>query len=616
MNAMRNGDWATAHALAERAGAPAGDMVEWFRLRDGQGSLAEAAAFLSRNADWPGLALLRKRSEAVAEDASNTEILEFFAEAPPQTGAGALAHARALAAAGRLGDAQAGLVLAWRTMGLTSAEHDAFLAAHQDLLMPHHEARLDMALWRGMTGDAERMLPLVSPDWQALAQARLALRAGRNGVNLLIDAVPERLQDDPGLAYERFNWRVRNGATDGALEMIAERSHSAPGLGRPESWAGWRRYLARAEMRAGRADTAYALAASHWLTEGASYADLEWLSGYLALRYMNEPDLALDHFQRFRAAVETPISLGRAGYWIGRAQEALGDTQAATLAYTQGAAHQTSFYGLLAAERGGIPPDPDLAGEETFPDWRDAPFTKASVYRAGILALNSGQLSLAERFFIHLAETLDKVQLGQLGQMAQDLGQPHLAVMIGKAGAARGLTLPGPYYALHPMKEMKAPVPTELALAIARRESEFDPNVVSGAGAQGLMQLMPATAAEVARGLDLDHQGDRVLRDPSYNAILGNAYLGQLATRFDGNVVMVAAAYNAGPSRPIRWMQEHGDPRAGTVDMIDWIEHIPFRETRNYVMRVTESLPVYRARLGRDPHPVPFTKELVGDTLR
>jgi len=155
-----------------------------------------------------------------------------------------------------------------------------------------------------------------------------------------------------------------------------------------------------------------------------------------------------------------------------------------------------------------------------------------------------------------------------------------------------------------------------LALAIARRESEFDPGVVSGAGAQGLMQVMPATAAEVARGLGLAHDPGRVLSDPAYNATLGAAYLAELAARFDGNPVMMSAAYNAGPSRPIRWMQENGDPRTGAVDVVDWIEHIPFNETRNYVMRVTESLPVYRARLGRDPHPLPFSRELVSDTLR
>lgn len=616
LDAIRSGDFVAAQALAERAGDPAGDLMEWYRLRAGRGTLGEALAFLTRNPDWPGLDLLRRRAEAAVETATDDEIRRFFTNHTPQTGRGALALARAQIAAGQGGEAQAGLVLAWRTLGLNDTEQTQFLARHADLLTPHHVARLDMALWRGMASDARRMLPLVRADWQALAAARLALQGQTDGVDGLIAAVPPALKDDPGLAHDRFNWRIAKGLTDGAITLMLDRSAMSDGLGRAEAWTGWRRYLARTEMRGGRPAQAYALASGHGLTEGSAYADLEWLSGYLALHYLDDAALALDHFQRFRAAVATPISLGRAGYWIGRAQEALGDDEAAMLAYAEGAAHQTSFYGLLAAERGGLPSDPELAGTETFPDWRAAEFARSRVFAAGILALNAGQVSLAEQFFTHLAETLSRTELGQLGQMALDLDQPHLAVMIGKAAAARGITLPGPYYALHPLMDMDLPVPPELALAIARRESEFDPGVVSGAGAQGLMQVMPATAAEVARGLGLAHDAGRVLSDPAYNATLGAAYLAELAARFDGNPVMMSAAYNAGPSRPIRWMQENGDPRTGAVDVVDWIEHIPFNETRNYVMRVTESLPVYRARLGRDPHPLPFSRELVSDTLR
>jgi soluble lytic murein transglycosylase len=188
--------------------------------------------------------------------------------------------------------------------------------------------------------------------------------------------------------------------------------------------------------------------------------------------------------------------------------------------------------------------------------------------------------------------------------------------MIGKRAARRTLTVPGPYYALHPMTDMDLPVPMELALAIARRESEFDHRVSSRVGAEGLMQLMPGTASDMARDLGLEHDRARVLTDWAYNARLGAAYLDYLADRFDGNIVMMSAGYNAGPARPDRWIDRFGDPRRGAMDVVDWIEHIPFRETRNYVMRVAESLPVYRARLGRDPHPVPFSQELTGATLR
>ena len=616
MAAVRAGNWDNAAALAGRAGPEAVTLVEWHRLRAGRGTPDEVLRFLERHADWPGLALLRRRSEEAFVTATDAQVLQFFAGQAPQTGAGVLRHAAALRATGQSGLADASIVEAWRTLSLDEPMHQAFLAGYGTLLASHHAARLDMALWRGLTSDAERMLPLVNADRRALANARLALKAQRDGVNTLIDAVPAALKSDPGLAHDRFNWRIQKGLTEGAIELLLERSASAALLGDPQRWAGWRSYLARAQMREGKSDVAYRLAASHQLTEGSDYADLEWLAGYIALTYMKDTDLALDHFQRLRMAVTTPISLGRAGYWIGRAQDAAGDPEGAAQAYAEGAQHQTSFYGLLAAERAGLAPDPVLRGADVPPDWRNASFTGSSVFQAGQLLLRAGELGLAEQFFTPLAEGLDATGLAQLGEMALDLNEPHLAVMIGKAAAEKGIVLPRPYYALHPMRDMRLPVPVELAKSIARRESEFDPGVVSGAGAQGLMQLMPGTAAEVARDLGLAHDAARVLSDWAYNARLGSGYLARLGADFGGNVVLVSAAYNAGPSRPIRWMTEQGDPRGMSAEqVVDWIEHIPFRETRNYVMRVAESLPIYRARMGRDPHPVPFSRELSGATV-
>lgn len=217
------------------------------------------------------------------------------------------------------------------------------------------------------------------------------------------------------------------------------------------------------------------------------------------------------------------------------------------------------------------------------------------------------------------AESLDRNAAGHLGHVAIAAGQPHIAVMIGKRVARRGITLHAPYYPLHPLADADLPMAPEMNLAIARRESEFDPVVQSSVGARGLMQVMPGTGREVAASLGLsdDHTTARMISDPAYNAKLGATYLSQLARRFDGNVVLMSAAYNAGPSRPNQWMLRYGNPRAerDDFDVIDWIEHIPFRETRNYVMRVTESLPIYRARLGKEPLPIPFSEELVGSTL-
>ncbi len=618
MDAMRTGAWQAALRIAERDGPVAKDVVEWHRLRAGRGSFEDVTAFLERRSDWPGESFLRKQSELAVLEADDEAILSFFDETEPQTPKGVLEHAAALMRAGEDGEAQANIVLAWRTMEMIKSDQDSFLDQHEVLLAPHHAARLDAMLWQKQHRAAQQMFDLVNDNLVALAETRIALQQRKGDVNDLIDALKEPQSSDPGLQADRFEWRVRKGLTKEAKELLVERSTSAAALGRPDAWANRRRSLARDEMRAGNAERAYQIASRHFLESGSSYSDLEWLSGYIALKFLEDPERAYQHFLNHDAAVRSPISKGRAGYWQGEALDQMGQPEEAAKAYAAAAEYQTSFYGLLAAEKAGIPFDRDLAGAAPSQDWRSSALAQDPLFEAGLLLQASGELSLAERFWTHLAEQLVPEDLALLGQAAIDIGQPHLAVMIGKRAARRGLVVPAPYYPLHRLAEMDLPMSPEMNLAIARRESEFDPNVQSGVGARGLMQIMPATGRDVATSLGLseDHSTARLISDPDYNARLGATYLSQMAARFDGNVVMMAAAYNAGPSRPPRWMETYGDPRTDAIDIVDWIEMVPFRETRNYIMRVTESLPVYRARLGQDPLPIPFSQELVGRTLK
>lgn len=617
MEAMRTGDWAMAAQLAARDGPVAADVIEWARLRNGQGSFDEVSAFLQRRPDWPGERYLRKRSERTVLSEPDSAVLAFFAETPPQTPGGAQRYAEALTRAGRAGEAKATVVGAWRNMSMGTTEQALFLATHEETLAPHHDARLDAMLWRGAFEAARRMFDLASQPAVAVAEARIALRAGEKGVDALIDAVPASHANAPGLQFDRFLWRARKGRREDALDLLLATSVSADRLGRPEEWANLRRAMARDEMRDGDPVRAYEIASRHFLTAGSSYADLEWLSGYIALRKLNEPKTALRHFENHDAVVNSPISKGRAGYWRGRAYEAMGDVAAADQAYTDAAQYQTSFYGLLAAERADLPFDSALARSDAGAAWRTSPVARHPLFEAGMLLQASGDLDLAERFWTHYAERLDAGEAALLARAAEDIGQPHLGVMIGKRVAQRGIELRVGYYALHPVARQDLPMAPEMTLAIARRESEFDPGVQSGVGARGLMQIMPATGIEVAKilGRSDDHTTERLTSDPDYNAQLGTAYLAMLARRFDGNVVMMAAGYNAGPSRPDNWMEEFGDPRRGDIDIVDWIEHIPFRETQNYVMRVTESLPIYRALLGKEALPIPFSAELSGSSL-
>ncbi|WP_284040711.1 lytic transglycosylase domain-containing protein [Phaeovulum sp. NW3] len=606
-------DWATAQDVARGSGPLSFDIVEWHRLRAGEGTFADYADFVTRRGDWPGMDLLRRRGEAKLDGVAADQVVGYFANRAPLTGAGALALVAAHQARGEAGKAATVAEAAWRGLVMEARDQEAFLQRYPDLVAPHHGGRIAAMLERGQRDQAQRILPFATPGTRAVAEARIALQANRGGVDSLIAAVPERMLGSAGLALDRAKWRWRNGAEAAAAELLLERSVDADRLGAPHLWAGLRASLARWDLRQGDARRAYMIAARHRLpAEGADYADLEWLAGYAALKLGDGPT-ALRHFEALGAVVQSPISLSRAGYWKGRALEAMGKAEAAQAAYRDAARYQTAFYGLLAAERAGLPLDPAFAAPPPLPDWRGAGFAEASVFQAAVLLKAAGHDELAQRFILHLSEGLGAEDVARLARLALEWNDPHLALGLGKRAAETGAMLVAAYYPLSGIETLDLGVPAELALAIARRESEFDPAVVSPAGARGLMQVMPGTAKMMADRLGIAYEADRLTRDPGYNARLGAAYLGVLRAEFGTSPVLVAAGYNAGPGRPRRWVEERGDPRNPTVDVVDWIEMIPFTETRNYVMRVAESLPIYRARLGQaDAGPLRFSAELRG----
>ena len=231
---------------------------------------------------------------------------------------------------------------------------------------------------------------------------------------------------------------------------------------------------------------------------------------------------------------------------------------------------------------------------------------------AALTLLQAGERAHAVRFFAELGKQLPEGDLARLGAWLRSKNEAFYAVLLGKTAVARGVLVPSIYFPLHDLAYVEQAVPPALSLSIARRESEFNAAVGSPVGALGLMQLMPATAEEVAISIGEPYSKIRLTSDWAYNARLGSQYLSVLEKKFGYSPVMMAAGYNAGPSRPLAWMDERGDPRVGEIDVIDWIEHIPFRETRNYVMRVTESIPIYEARLTGKIGPIRFTDLLIG----
>jgi len=613
MVAIEAEDWASAAAAIKPTGPIGQDIVEWFRLRRSSPSFSAYQEFLKRRPDWPGLALLRRRGElSIPVDANPQDVITYFAPQAPATGSGALRLIAALRATGQSKAADALAIKSWTTLSMGASEETAFVDQFGDLLKKYHAKRVDMLLWDRKTTEATRILGLVSPAQQKLFKARIGLIKKSKGVDGLISAVPKSLLADPGLAYERLLWRAAKGRDDGVLEIILSQSTSADALGRPEKWSSQRRRIARQLMRDGKAQQAYDVASNHYLKSGNNFADLEWLAGFIALTDLKKPQAALTHFERFRVAVNTPISLGRAGYWEGRAYEALDRPEDARAAFEFGGEYQTSFYGQLAAEKAGLAMDPALVGQEVYPDFRENEHWNSSVMQAAMLFHEAGEPVLFSRFTRKLAESLNAQERGSLAQFALDIEQPFAALYVAKYSALKGTLLVRPYFPVTDIGDRELSVSTELALAIARRESEFYAKSKSPAGALGLMQLMPGTAEAMAKKIGVKFSVGRLTDDPDYNAALGTAYLAELIQEFGTAMPMVAAGYNAGPGRPRRWAQDYGDPRASDVDAVDWIEHIPFRETRNYVMRVMESLPIYRARLSGKTAPLRLSDELKG----
>jgi soluble lytic murein transglycosylase len=607
-------DWAAAMARAQGAGAVGADVIEWQRLRAGEGLLGEYETFWARLPDWPGLPYLKAAGEvAVARSTDPDRILQYFGQEPPAKAAGLLALTAALEAKGRHADAVEAATQGWTKLKFSAEEQAQLLASYGPDLRVAHELRLDRILWDGTRADeGARMLALVGPDWAALGKARLALRGDKEGVVALVNAVPKALKDDPGLAYDRFLYRMRHDNYADAAELILDRSTSVQRLGNPAAWAAKRADLARILMRKDAAKTAYKVAASHHLDDLGDSGDLEFLSGFIALRKLNDPALALPHFDRLAAAT-TPISQARALYWLGRVDEALGDKAKARNAYGKAAQHQTSYYGMLAAEKLGLTLDESLLSNAPPPgSWKGARFAKSSVLEAAVRLAAAGNEQLSARFMLHLGESLSDAELGSLAGLALDLGQYRSAVLISKAATERGLIFAAAYFPVPDMIPEKLPVSRALALSIARRESEFDPEARSPAGALGVMQVLPSTAAKVARDQGIKYSEAKLGSDPAYNATLGAAYLKELVDQFGPSVALVASGYNAGPGRPRGWVGAFGDPRLASTDVVDWVEMIPFTETRTYVMRVVEGVVIYRAKLRGSAGPVNVTEELTG----
>jgi len=560
-------------------------------------SFAELAAFIEANPNWPLRgSILRRAEESLLGDEPPDRVIAWFSKYRPRTSDGRAMLGAALLSVGRRDQGVAVLRHAWIESDYGVKQERIFARRYRKLLTrDDHRARLDRLVWDRRFTQARRLLWRVDSASRRLAEARMRLAAKRGGVDGAIARVPDRLKNDSGLVFERMRWRRRKGRTEGALELL---DTSPEPLVRPVRWWIEREILARRILAQGSAERAYRLIRDHGLRKGSRYADAEFLSGWIALRFLQDPARALDHFERLHAAVRYPISRSRAAYWAGRAAARLDDEGRAREWFARAAAFDASYYGQLAAKRIGkgapdaLPDEPRPSGFELVA------FNRNELVRAVFLLSELGQHDLIKPFIDRLARLGDDpTRLVLVGRLALAVGRLDLATRVGRYAYLRGVRLTSLAY---PVIDAPSDVPEHaLVLSIVRQESNFDGQAISPRGARGIMQIMPRTARMVSRKLDLRYSKTRLQRDPTYNMRIGGSYLKSQLDRYNGSYVLAIAAYNAGPAAVERWISRHGDPRSNDLDTIDWIEMIPYRETRNYVQRVVENLFIYRRLIGK-----------------
>lgn len=559
------------------------------------GEIAAAAQALP---GWPGMEALRRNSErALFREAPDAKaVVQAFGNTPPQTIEGAIILARAHVLLGNRNSARAALSPLWRAQKLDARDEVAVIKEFGKLIpAADHRLRMERMLYADRVNSAMRVAALAGAE--ALAEAWGAVIRGEKSAGKLLEAVPA-MQRSAGYYFAEAKYLRRKDKFVQAAAVMRKAPKEKTALVDPDAWWIERRVLSRELADQGDMKTAYRVAAAHAAESPANAADAEFHAGWYALRGLRDANTAARHFVRITDLAEGSISLARAYYWLGRTAEAGGPGSSADY-FQKAARYGTTFYGQLAAAKLGRSA---LKVDYPQPSAQDR---QAFERREAVHAINrleqADHASLADTLYRDLAAQLTSPgELALLAVMAEKRGNHFLALRVGKIAASRGIEVGA---LAHPVGVIPSSANISgsgkaLTYAIARQESEFNIAAVSGAGARGLLQLLPGTAKEVARKAGMTYSQARLTTDAGYNATLGAAFLGEQLGRFDGSYVLTFAGYNAGPRRATDWVTRYGDPRGKDIEtVIDWIERIPFAETRGYIQRVMENYQVYKMRL-------------------
>ena len=619
-DAADHGDWMAARALAGQGhDGAARRLIEWRYLLDKNSgaSFDEINAFLRTSLDWPNRDTLYSRAEAALDlNLTPVQVIAWFGSRAPVSGIGKIRLGEALIATGQTTRGRDLIRDAWANSSFEPQQELAIVQKDGAMLSADTDRqRLNNLLWRDDTASARRQLSRVTSDAQLVAQARLTLRSSPAAGQKMAASLPGDLSADPDLLFDRARTARRAGDNSQAEALLlralmngnAAKAHPA------KLWAETN-IIVREALKDSNYHTAYQLLDHTDLNPGDEFSECEFMAGWVALRFLKEPKTAAPHFQKLEAGVSRPISLARAHYWEGRTYEAEGNLADAWEQYRLAAKAPTTFYGQIALARIDATPTlhvPDMPIDATS---AKAEFEQDELTHAMRVLADLGQVSLLRTFALRAQDLHpDARRTAVLAQALVDMGYREAAVRVAKQASYNNI-LYLPF--THPVIPVPAyhgpgngPEPA-MVLGLIRQETEFDPTAVSAPGARGIMQIMPSGAARDANLAGVAYRPNDLLSDPLYNMQLGMAEFGRYISDWGGSLILSMAAYNAGPTNAKKWIVSNGDPRSPATDPIDWIEQIPFSETRNYVMRVLENTQIYRNRLAARDQPLRILSDL------
>jgi soluble lytic murein transglycosylase len=600
---VRQRKFADATALARSTGdIVAQKLVEWALLRNPDDTIGfdRYALFIHANADWPSVPLLRRRAEArlLQEQRDGATVRRFVGE-EPVSASGRLALAHVLLRRGDREGAAREARAVWRSSEMSGEMETAVAGIFDGVLSrADHAARMDRRIGAKDFGAAMRAAKRLGSAQVAIVKACEAAQANSTKAGALLETVPGDARSDLGYALCRLHLLLARNELNPAAKLVAESARKELQDQDTDEW--WRecRLLARRLIDQGDAQAAYRVVREAALPANPYYrAEYHFMAGWIALRFLDDPNTALKHFTHIDDGSADPIVLARAAYWRGRAAEAAGRLEEMQAHYEAAAQYPSAYYGQLARARLGFsklalssPPLPSVnAGQN-------------ELLHAAEILYTIGEFDLALSFVSDLAETSsDVATLSLIGELAARYKDAQTMLAIGKTALARGL--PTEWYAFPGIgvpsyTPIAPPLDKSIVYSIVRTESAFDQRDWSPANAVGLMQVTPEAGRDTAKRFSVVYNWKRLVSDPIYNMQMGAAEISALLKEYKGSYIMTFAGYNAGRGRVQQWVAQHGDPRDPKVDAVDWVERIPLAETRNYVQRVMENLQVYNARFG------------------